>query len=468
MHVSTDLELIHDLVTGVGLGQARVRAARVAQEAIDKTLAAMKERDAAVRRAIETGSAALAAEALQLLAVTDGLFKHHTLLCTLLGARRLSDELHPRVRATLREVRTLAGLGIPQAYLPADVVEIFRDASEASVNEQLSASQMLASSVRGPSPAAARAFLARVTATRLWALHALVLASIAAAEATDDAGSADAAGELRAAAEAQVRTLRDRLHELARELRRREIAGPGWSSAVWLALDAAESWIAEQRTATATACAAATAPSASNALKRDAAAAYDAQRTLLALVAGAWTVLRARATEDASTLERFAAAAALKPGSAAADPPRSTLTQAASAPQGTLVEVADVVTSAQITAGGPAPRSVLELGAGERRLTVLVPFIAVDSFGIQPGIWLQARGELFPDGKDALAGPVLQVRRIQRELDAGESFFDHLVFEGRKEFELRPGGFDLSAGRLAGDEATLAELGLRAQQGRAT
>jgi hypothetical protein len=44
---------------------------------------------------------------------------------------------------------------------------------------------------------------------------------------------------------------------------------------------------------------------------------------------------------------------------------------------------------------------------------------------------------------------------------ARESFNDALIFAGRHLFDLRPGGLDLLAGRLAGSRVTMSEIGRR-------
>src|SRR5699024_10051689 len=115
---------------------------------------------------------------------------------------------------------------------------------------------------------------------------------------------------------------------------------------------------------------------------RDWAMAYDAARTLLALIAGVWAVLRAYAAHDVSGLTRAAAAAGLRKTPATLDLPRSSLASVAAADEGTAVEVGGVVTAMDTMVGGPAPRSLLTLGPeGGTQVRILVPFIAVSSFG---------------------------------------------------------------------------------------
>jgi hypothetical protein len=465
MDLLSDFEVVHRLIDAVAVGETRVESGRVGNAAIETLLNAIDEQDKAIRKAIDESSAALRDEIPNLIRLTDGLFKTHTLLSIMAGVRRVSDDLREPVENMLREVELLGSLGIPADYLPSEVRDIF--ASQPDLDVELSTSNLLALADRGPSPESGRAFVAVLALRRLWALHGLVLASVAATEPSSGDTGREELRELRASAEGKVRTLRDRLYNAANDLRRRELAGPAWSTAMWLAVDDSENWIAEHAADMATASGAASVSSASDETRRDVALAYDAVRTLLALAAGGWAVLRAWATEDLGALSRFAEAGKLRRTPGTADPPRSTLTQAAEAAPGTMVEVADVVIDAEITPGGPAPRTVLTIGS-ERgaQLIVLIPFIAADSFGIEPGIWLQARGEIFPNGKDDLPGAVLQVDRIRREEAAEVSFFDYLIFEGRRQFEFRPGGFDIVAGRLAGSDVTLAELGLRTLGGK--
>ena len=141
-------------------------------------------------------------------------------------------------------------------------------------------------------------------------------------------------------------------------------------------------------------------------------------------------------------------------------------TVVAQAAEGDGVEIADIVREADIRSGGPAPRSVLLLGSPRgTQIRVFAPFEAVDAFGITTGVWIQVRGKMFPNGKDDMPGPVLQVRRIKRAEAAETSFQDALIHMGRHEFELRPGGLDIIGGRLAGSQVTLNEMGLRRSVG---
>jgi hypothetical protein len=395
-----------------------------------------------------------------IVATTDGLFNLHTVCSMFDDAHRHAEALRPETLATLTEIKRVVELDLPGHLLPEDVADELEKAADSGLDPNLSSDNVLAGAVLGPEPEVERDLLSNMTRARLWSLHATVLAAIATVDPGDQSTPL-ACKELRAQAEQEVRAMRDGLHDAAVSLGRRA-AGPAWAMQVWALLDRGESWLTEHSGALAAAAAAASPQDGRDSVARDASLAYEAVRNLLAEQAAGWAVLRAWATVDAATLRRFSRAATLKLGSGTADLPRASLRQAAHMPTGSEVEVASRVADAEITAGGPAPRSILTLGRPRgTQLTVLVPFIAVDSFGVVPGVWVQVRGEVFADGKDGIPGPIVLVSRIQREEAAKRSFFDFLLFEGRREFELRPGGLDLVAGRLAAQEGTLAELGLR-------
>jgi hypothetical protein len=138
--------------------------------------------------------------------------------------------------------------------------------------------------------------------------------------------------------------------------------------------------------------------------------------------------------------------------------PRSSLADVVNVAQGDMVEIDGLVRDAEFSVGGPSNRSVLTLGR-TNIVHVLVPHVAADSFGITTGVWVQVRGEVFPNGKDGIAGPVVMAGRIQRQVAARESFTDALIFAGRDSFDFRPGGLDIIASRIAGNPVTLSELG---------
>lgn len=462
MKIETDLDIIQVLVTGIDAGKARSGMADVTSKTLTQVVESIEEKWRETLKAIEISTSALRDSAPALLSATDGLFNVIIAVANTGAARRRSDRLVSEVTAAFSELNELTQAGIPPHLLPPNVVDMATTAALNGVDPLLSTRVLLALAVQGPKPEVIRATLADVVETRLWALHALVLSSVAAATPTAAGPAREEVKQLRKDGAAQVQALTARLHDLAKRLRSRQVAGPGWAAGVWVALDTAETWVNENATRISEACGLSSADRVSEPVSRDAAMAYDAVRTLLALVAGGWSTLNAWATADLSALERFAEAAPLKRGSATLDLPRSSLKQAAAAAAGTVVEISGMITDADIRAGGPAPRSVLTVGpANATHLTVLVPFIAVDSFGVQPSVWVHVRGEVFPSGKDDLTGPVVQARRIRREEASRLSFFDHLVFAGREMFELRPGGLDLVAGRLAASEITVAELGLR-------
>jgi hypothetical protein len=189
---------------------------------------------------------------------------------------------------------------------------------------------------------------------------------------------------------------------------------------------------------------------------------FDAFARGLAFDSGIRATLVDYALQIEQGLSDFAGMASLQVGAATLDLPRSSLASVASADEGDVVEIDGVIESAEYVVGGPAPRSVLVVGTGSgTRVNALVPFSAVDSFGVVPGVWVQLRGTAFPNGKDDLPGPALRVRRIQRAEAMNQSASDRLIWLGRELYSYRPGGYDIMATRPAGVPEALAEIELR-------
>ena len=460
MRVVTALNVEEGLSAGVRAGQLRSGLAAVADEAIDTVRQAVSEREQAAHSAAEQGMAEFAGALGDLHAATNGLFNLHSAIGMVQAARSRSDDLEPAVVEVIEELQAINAAGIPEPMLPQDVRDAFHDASGLELDAAAAAQTLLAGAVSGITPDNARQVLASLAFTRLWSLHGQLLATVAAADGQGDSASRAEVKQLRDDLEDRVRALRDAIQSAMSTLHRRNLAGPAWAISVWLALDSAETFIVERFDAMAAAARAAAGPA--EAVARDWAVAYDAARTLIALISGTWALLRAHACHDVEVLTRGGTAAALQKAPATPDFARSPLSEVATALQGTPLEIAGVVAHVDTDVGGPAPRSVLRVGPEQgAQVSVLVPFIAVTSFGVQPGVWVQVRGTAFPDGKDDLQGPVVQTSRIRRQEAANASFHDWLIWEGRDQFELRPGGWDLLAGRLPGTDKTAAELGLR-------
>ncbi len=459
MRLLTGIELEEELAIAVRAGQVRSQLAKVASQAITAIQAEIPKRESAAQQSAAVGMTEFAEALAHLRAATDGLFNVSTIISSMQAARRRSDELKTRLAETLNELQQLNALDLPSELIPHAARDGFATASGKQIGGEVTARNILASAVTGITGQHAAGLLASFTRNRLWALHGQVLASIAAASAPGTDGPTQVKA-LRVELEAAMRQFRDSAQDSMKVLNRDQVAGIAWATGLWLAVETAEQAILEHIPQMAAA--AVVAQDGDEAVARDWAVAYDTGRTLLALVSGGWAVLRHYASFNTDALNRASVAARLRKSPATLDLPRLSIADIAAASEGDLVEVAGVVQTMDVTVGGPTPRSVLTLGPeGGAQVHVLVPFIAVTSFGIQPGVWVQVRGEAYPLGKDGLAGPVVRVARIPRQQASGESFHDWLIWEGRSQFELRPGGWDITAGRQAGTDTTAAELGLR-------
>jgi hypothetical protein len=463
---AADLEGV--IAAGVRAGQLRSSFATTTDKLILAINEQLDEHDQAAQQASDDDVHQFHSALMTLVDSSDGLINAHDMIAMMGSVRALSEAMLPPVEEALGELDRLSKVGIPSHMLPDGVKDAFEDASEKALNPTFSANSLLATSVQGIQPDTAEQFLAKWTFIRLWALHGVLLSSIAAATPSTTALSLDDIRDFRSEATSRMLQFRNRMHDIANEMNTSRLAGPASTARMWVFLDEMETWLVTQAAESiSSAFAAATAHRNSggqDALRsaRDAAVAYDALRTLLALDSGARAILRAHSVHDEESVRQFGLSSTLSAVSATLDLPRSTLAEAAAVAQGTVVEIAGIVTNAEYVVGGPAPRSVLTLGppAGTQ-IKVFVPFMAVNSFGIVEGIWIQARGQMFPQGKDDLTGPVLQTRRIRRQAASESSFTDQLIWAGRHEFEFRPGGVDIIGGRLAGEIGTCAELGLR-------
>lgn len=463
MKVVTLADISERLATGQRAGEASRELADLSETVFQTVQTRVSEREAAMLQAMGPDLAPVLVTVEELIQSTDGLGNVIELVAQASGARFRAESLLDSTVDALTSLKHLADAGIPPGVFAANASDAISSAATTSVNPVLSANGILGTGVLAPSAEATRARIAGLTLIRLWSLHALVLLRTAISSPTTTVD----VQATRLDAEQQVRQLRDALRGRLAVVRQRSSADPAFSLGIAAAVLDAEEWIvgaggeavAESLHVATEAADAGSAQSES--LSRDAAIAYDGVRQLLALLAGARRVQTAYALFDRPALERMSVASSLPLSSATLDLPRSSLGEAAGAVAGTVVEVAAMVLSSDEVVGGPAPRSVLLLGTPNgNQLTVLVPFAAVSAFGVHPGAWVQVRGEIHPDGKDGIDGPVLMVRRIRRGDAATGSITDALIWEGRHEFDLRPHGLDIVAGRRGGDPRTVDELGL--------
>jgi hypothetical protein len=364
-------------------------------------------------------------------------------------------------------LRELARLDLPGEIVPVDLQPLLEQLRNGSGEPDQLAHVLLAEGWSTDATIMAEP-LAPLTEFHLWALHATVLVDVV--DAAPDAGAASAAdlALLSRDIASHTKDVRDAARAAATELAS-GFASPAFSAALWAALFRFENWLVTDgvaRLAAASAAAAASARVAEQASDagrwaREVGQAYDGIRYGLAFDAGVRAVLLACAVRDDSALADFAGTARLPIGTRTEDHPRSDLADVAAAREGSAIEIDGLVSAAEFRVGGPSNRSVLTLSQAGSEVRVLVPHVAIDSFGVAAGVWVQVRGTAFPEGKDGINGPLVMAGRIPWAEAAEESFTDALVFAGRRFFELRPGGIDIVAGRMAGTIVTLSEIGLR-------
>jgi hypothetical protein len=462
MDIISTVDVFETLAQGQRLG-ALGRSLRRSGHRLFLNLArAMDERRADVERGLtETGVARQAAWD-AVLQTTSAAAAAHELLAQLGSVERRAAGLRAEVTDAANWLLEFTRFELPSEVLPADLrVQLDAIGGVNADPDRFARSLLglgLASQADGLLPV-----LRSVTRLRLLALHGTVLGAITDASPAVDAATDAELTALETDVTGRVRALRDTAREAAERLRG-GTATPAVLAGMWAALFRFETWLvtdaADRLAAAASAATARVAGDAADAERwgRETAKVYDGVRLGLALDAGVRAVLLAYAGDAAATLAAFAATATLRVGSATIDLPRTSLSDVAAAAQGAPVEVGGLVSQADFRIGAPSNRSVLTIGRSTQ-VRVLVPHVAVDSFGIRAGVWLQARGEAHPDGKDGIAGPVVMAGRVRREAAAQASFTDALVFAGRDGFALRPGELDLVAGRVAGDRLSMSEIG---------
>ncbi|MEJ2660460.1 MAG: hypothetical protein P8Z73_07045 [Desulfobacteraceae bacterium] len=470
MEIMTIIDIFEDLAMGQRSGFWRKDLRRKADDFLQALFDNAKQKELETAAATQLEGEALVGGIDALYAATNALITGHDILAQLSSIDRRTHGQLPRVARAVAALREFTEIDFPAGFLPQTAAGGFEALASAEGDSEKFARLLLNLGLRVRRPSD-RDLLRSLTETRLWTMNGCVLTKIGNAAPDANAASLEAAKAFRSHAEARTRDLRDAAYAAAARLAQSQ-ADPVFFGTLWAAVDRWESWIHDEGAAAlALIAAAATAAvqedrADADRLARDAALGYDALRQGVAYDAGIRSALLAYAVDDKSTLETFAAASRLSLGAATLDLPRSSLSQAAQAADGEVVEIADIVREADIQAGGPAPRSVLLLGSPRgSQIRVFVPFSAVDAFGITSGVWIQVRGRMHPNGKDDIPGPVLQVRRIKRGEAAVTSFQDTLIHMGRREFELRPGGLDIIGGRLAGSQVTLNEMGLRRSVG---
>jgi hypothetical protein len=428
----------------------------------------MEKRQKAVRTAWDVDLDSLHSAFDSLFNAGERLPSAYDLIASAREMEHRTDALVDEVQQAISDLASIAEVGGSHSVLPYEVSKAIAGLGQRQIDPLRHTSGILQLSRHTPTAEVLARRLANWSFLRLWSLHGLVLVSIARAKPALDQDAVTRLSGDRLLIEQHIRHYRDRLRDASRLLRRSDRGTPAFLIALWSTVLDMESWIRDEGAGkVADSCAAATAAVDANAgeavrLARDSALIYDGVRTMLALLSGARAVLRAYPLYDRKALEQFAVAGTLSVSPATLNLPRTSVAQVAETPAGETVETAAVVLETDVTVGGPAPRTVLKIGTRTgAQLTVLLPFTAADSFGVAPGIWVQVRGKVFPDGKDDLSGPVLEVRRIQRGVAAASSFFDAMVWMGRREFEYRPAQLDIIAGRRATDLTVPAELGLR-------
>lgn len=464
MNMTTTLDVVERLFTGQWLGArkrdllpAYLRALRDAVTAADVAATATGNRglsnDADTRRTAWTA----------LLEATGPAAGLTDLLAQVVGLTPQAETAKAGVIEAVKQVIDLTKRDVPDALVPPELRAPLAAVRANPPRPERAAKTMLGLDVTLPVTDSARS-IGALTRLRLRALNALVLSDIAAA--TPNNAILDAAGVARVAKEADRRTdaLLAATRRAATELGTRGVS-VGWSAEAWAAIYAFETWlVSEGAERVASAAAAATKRAGSGVdnaerVAREVATAVDAVRHGLAYDAGLRAILLAAAVQDVRALAAIAAAAKRRLRTATADYARSTVGAVARARRGQAVEIAGMVTAVEVRVAPNNNRSVMTLG--EDALRVLVPHIAVNSFGVDAGVWVQVRGTAYPAGKDGIEGPVVMMGRIARTTAAAKSFTDALIVLGREAFDLRPGQLDLVAGRVAGSNVTLNELGMR-------
>jgi hypothetical protein len=471
MKTLTLTDLTHTLSAAARDGAMRIKLVATVASTLRAKDASLRDRNAAIASAWADGPGALRAAFDELFIACNELPKIHDLINTTLAVQRRTDAALGEVEHALQSLTAVARVDGLESVVTAETAGILAGLP-ATADHSLPASVLLGLPRHPPAVQNLERRLADWSSLRLWALHGLVLLAIVAATPEYVPDSTATLASDRADVEARVRALRDSLREIASVCQQSGVVSPRDLLALWATAQNAEEWIrdtgcvsAAQASAIATAAASGSTADAER-LSRDAALIYDGVRNLLGLLSGAHAAIRAYTLSDTNALSAFTAIAALPVSPATLDLPRTSIAQAVSGKPGDVIETAALVIDSSVTAGGPAPRTVLDIGTQTgARLKVLIPFIAADSFGVTPGVWVQVRGTLFPHGKSGLTGPVLEVRRIRREAASASSAFDALIWSGRSEFTLRPGQLDIVAGRRAGSLTTAAELGLRRRGG---
>jgi hypothetical protein len=465
MKVTSFIDLLAALSQGQQVGNLRRSLKPITTQRFHDTTVELHKRLGVIGRDGRSKSAAKRRAAWNaMLETTATLPDLHESVAQLQSLEDQARAIEDLVAMGAAQVIELANRNIPEAILP-EAMRTELDRVTAGQSDARQLARLLLELGQASNREAMEESLQWMTELRLQALNATLLSEIAAKSPDATAATESDLSALTHEVADQVRELRQAAVEAASELAD-ETATPAFSASLWGALFEFEQWLTTNigsRLAAAAAAASARVAgddSDSERWARETGQAYDQLRQGLAYDAGVRSVLLAWALHDVRKLSVFAEARELPLESATLDLPRTQLADVADATEGEEVEIAALIGGAEFRVGGPSNRSVLSLGPSGA-VRVLVPHVAVSSFGIDAGVWIQVRGQAHPAGKDGIDGPVVMAGRIRRAEAVSDSFTDTLIFAGRHSFELRPGEIDLVGGRIAGKATTLNEIGMR-------
>lgn len=331
----------------------------------------------------------------EVVAATDGLIDLHELYGQEVAIERRIRGQAAQTLAAARAIDEFVRTDLPKKALTPALSEIAAAARAAPPSVSL---ESFMATLLGPArdvPLNRRRLgLRKFHRTRLRHLHRSVVTRIAAAKPTQatESGFPDVK-EFSSAS----RALRTAAQAFVGQLNHGQVY-PGAILAVWSALQRWEDWLEVEAVGPLVQTLAAAHGDRSEKFKwaRRGALLYDEVRRGLAYCAGLREMLIAAALQDEESLERFAKTSTLPVGSVQLDLARTAVAELSSCEPDTVVELDGIVTEAVFRPGGPEPRTELELtdSAGDC-ITVIVPYASVDSFGVDRGAWLQARGR-FP------------------------------------------------------------------------
>jgi len=450
VQITTIFDIAEDFRTGINLATARRSLTQALRRVEEKQTEQV--RDAQSIFLIQAHTFEEGFERMrEVVQATDSLPDLHELLAQQTALEQRLRAHSQQALTAARAIDQLVKADLPEALVSPELAEIAAVARGAPTGLGLeSLVTALLKPARKPSLARARIRLRRLHRSRLRYLHRGLLARIAATPQSAAEGTHEAPSPTEFAKVG--RDLRVAAKRMADEMARETLL-PAMILETWQALARWERWLESDGTRTLTATLACAGGEGTDAFRwaRAGAHLYDEVRRGFAYSAALREGLIAVALHDSKALGRFANASHLPLGSTQLDLSRTSLSALRSGERETLVEIDGRITRAEFQPGGPEPRSALELtDQAGARANVVVPYASIDSFGIEEGVWMQVRGRLFLEGKYDVPGPLVQVRRLEREEASHASFSDFLTWTGRHLFEMRPGGYDLVAGRVSG------------------